>query len=331
MRWRSDRLALVALLVLTAAACSGAAAQSPGTDPTSFIVRFRNGSVIQPAVLAEAVEIETKFGKFAIPAKEVLSIDFGFRLSQEDDKKLEQAMSDLSSDKFALRETATKTLMSLGRLAYPAVVEGLKGADLERAKRLQLILKDIQARNLPERLQMRRTDIVRTSDSTITGQIVSAGLRFRWDPVGEMKLQLWQLRELRSLAPGGELIASVDASKYGNNMSWMETDFAVMLGTRLQVKATGEINLDPTNMFNNPTSRGIKPDGTQGWNSGEGYLPGQLLGRIGTSGPTFVIGSRHSAVTKNEGKLFLRIVTLEHANKVRADGTYQVVISSEPE
>jgi hypothetical protein len=331
MKWRSDRLALVALLVSTAAVCSGAAAQGPATEPNSFVVRLRNGSVVQPAALLDAVEVETKFGKFAIPAKEVLSIDFGFRLSPEDDKKLEQAMRDLSSDKFPLREAATKTLMSLGRLAYPAVVEALKGADLETTKRLQLVLKDIQARNMPERLQKRRTDIIRTSDSTITGQIVSQALLFRWDTVGEMKLQLWQLREMRSLLPGGELIANVDASKHGNNMSWMETDFAVVLGTRLQVKATGEINLDPTNMFNNPTSRGIKPDGTPNWNSGEGYLPGQLLGRIGTSGPIFVLGSRYNAITKNEGKLFLRIVTLEQANKVRADGTYQVVISSEPD
>jgi hypothetical protein len=331
MRCRSDRLALVALLVLTAAACSGAAAQTPATEPNSFIVRLRNGSVVQPATLLDALEIETKFGKFSIPAKEVVSIDFGFRLSQEDEKKLQQAMSDLSSDKFPLREAATKTLMSLGRLAYPAVLEGLKGADLEKTKRLQLVLKDIQARNTPERLQTRRTDVVRTSDSTITGQIVSTALRFRWEPAGELKLPLSQLRELRSLLPGGELIAMVEASKYGNNMSWMETEFVVMLGSRLQVKATGEINLDPTNMFNNPTSRGIKPDGTQGWNSGEGYLPGQLLGKIGTSGPTFVVGSRYSAAAKHEGKLFLRIVTLEHANKVRADGSYQVVISSEPE
>ena len=67
------------LLALTAATCIGAAAQGPTTPAASVTLRFHNGSVIQPAVLLDPVEIETKFGKLSVPPSEIRRIDFGFR------------------------------------------------------------------------------------------------------------------------------------------------------------------------------------------------------------------------------------------------------------
>ena len=147
---------------------------------------------------------------------------------------------------------------------------------------------------------------------------------------GELKVPVLELRELRSLLPGGELTVAVESSKYGNRTSWMETDFEVMAGMRLEITASGEINLDPGNSLGNNLTRGIRPDGTRQLTSGESFIPGQLIGRIGTDGQPFVIGSRYSTLPEREGRLFLRIVTIEHANNIRAEGAYQVRIASEP-
>jgi hypothetical protein len=294
------------------------------------VLRFHNGSVIQPAALLDSLEMETKLGKLSIPANEIRRIDFGFRLSEEDSKKLEQAIRDLGGARFQARDAATKTLMRMGRLAYPALLEARKSSDLETTKRVEAILKDIRLRVPPERLKTRKTDIVKTSDSSVAGQITAANLRIRSELFGEVKVPAFQLRELRSSLPGGEIVVALDAAKYGQMTTWMETDFEVTMGNRLEISATGELNLDPMNRINNNFCRGVRPDGTPQLVSGEGHIPGKLLGRIGTDGPVFPIGSRYSGFPTREGKLYLRIVTIWHANSLQAEGIYQVRVSSEP-
>ena len=325
-------LACLALLLLTAPAWPDiTTTPAPGMSPANVVLRFHNGSVVQPAVLLDTVEMETKLGKLTIPAAEVRRIDFGFRLADEDARKVEQAIRDLSSPRFPLRDAATKRLTALNRLAYPALLEARKSGDLETVKRVETILKDIRARVPADRLKTRRTDIVRTSDSVVAGQITSPALRVRCDLFGDIKIPVVRLRELRSLLPGGEVNVAVDASKYGNKTSWLETEFEVAMGTRLEITATGEINLDPGNTIGNMFTRGIRADGTPRLTSGEGFQPGQLIGRIGTEGPAFVVGSRYIGAPDREGKLYLRIVTIEHANNIRSSGAYQVRITAEPE
>jgi hypothetical protein len=321
-------LAWLALLAVTVPARP----DGPTADPAlaAIALSFHNGSVVQPAVLLEAVEIETKLGKLSIPPGEVRRIDFGFRLSAEEARKVDQAMRDLGSNRFQARDAATKALTRMGRLAYPALLAGRKNADLETSKRVEAILKDIRARVPASKLQTRLTDILRTSDSIVAGQITAATFRVRSELFGELKVPVAQLREVRSLLPGSDVNVAVDASKYGSRTTWLETEFEVTLGTRLEITATGEINLDPLNQINNPNlTRGIRPDGIRQLSSNEGYLPGQLLGRIGTDGPTFVVGSRYSAHPEREGKLFLRMATIIHANNIRAEGSYQVRITAE--
>src|SRR5581483_11930538 len=78
----STLTAVTALAVLTATAWPDSG--SPGASPAAPVrLRFHNGSVVQPAVLLDAVEMETRLGKLSIPAHEVRRIDFGFRLSEE--------------------------------------------------------------------------------------------------------------------------------------------------------------------------------------------------------------------------------------------------------
>jgi hypothetical protein len=344
MSFRRHPLALLALLALGTLAWTGGppaqpggppaqpAAQPPAAQPANVVLRFHNGSVVRPAALLDAVEFETKLGKLTIPASELRKVDFGFRLSEEDGRKLKKALSDLGSPRFPVREAATKTLTQLGRLAYPALLEARKSTDLETAKRVDGILKTIRARVSPEHLRTRRTDIVRTTDSNMTGQINAVILRVKSELFGEVKIPVHQLRELVSLLPGGDTTVALDAGKYGNRTSWMETEYEVQMGNRLDITVTGEIDLDPGNMLgNNVLTKNIRADGTPRLTSGEGYQPGQVIGKIGTDGPIFVIRSRYTGNPDREGKLYLRCVTIEHANNIRAAGSYQVRISAEPQ
>jgi hypothetical protein len=304
--------------------------QPAAAPPQSLSIRFTNGTMVQQAVLLDAVEMETKLGKLSIPAHEIQRIDFGFRVSEEDAKKLEQAMKDLASEKHANREIATKTLLGMGKLAYPTLIENRKKGDLEMIRRVDGLIKDIQGKFSVENLHTRRTDILRTADSVVAGRVTSEHLRIKTDIFGETKVPLWRLRDLRSMLPGSEVMVAVDSNKYGNRMSWLETEFEVVLGTKVEITATGEINLDPLNTLGgNVNARNVQPRGTTGLVSGEGFIPGQLVGKVG-DGPIFVIGAKHTLTPNREGKLYVRIVTIEHASNVKAEGNYNVRIAAEP-
>src|ERR1043165_612533 len=149
--------------------------KAPATKPEGELsVRLINGSVLQQATLIDVIEVETKLGKITIPAGEIKKIDFGFRLPEEETKKVEQALKDLGSDTHATREAATKLLLGMGKSSYPFLVEQRKkGGDLETTRRLDGLIKDIQGKFMGSNILTRRSDIIRTSDSSLAGKIVS--------------------------------------------------------------------------------------------------------------------------------------------------------------
>ncbi len=320
------RFALL-LLVLLPATLQAQTTDRPTSPPLT--VRFQNGSIVQQATLLEKIEIETKLGKIAIPPSEVQRIDFGFRVAEEDAKKIADSMRGLKSENHLSRETATKTLLGLGRYAYPTLLEHRQGQDLETTRRIEGLIKDIKEKAPAGSLQTRRTDVIRTSDSVLTGQITAASLRMQCEIFGEVKVPLWRLRDLR--ASVGEILVAVDASKHGKPTAWLETEFEVTQDIRLEISASGEINMDPNNQLNAPqVTRNIRPDGTNQVGSNEPYLCGVLLGKIGRRWPDLRGRQPPNADPSREGKLYLRIVTLAASNNIRAEGSYQVRVSAEP-
>ncbi len=340
--WRDHRRVLLAILAVamlavagplgapgTQPAVTGGAKPEAGTKPegvANIILRFHNGSVVQPVVLLEAIEMETKLGKLSVPLSEVHRVDFGFRVAEDTAKKIEQALRDLESANHKAREAATKQLAALGRLAYPALLEH-PSKDLEATRRVESILQTIRSRVPADHLQFRKTDVIRTGDSVIAGHIIPSTVRVHSEIFGDVKIPIHMLRDLHATS---ELIVLVDAAKYGRNTHWMATDFEAVAGTRLEVMPSGEIELDPLRRLGQNHTHRVTPSGIPTPVSGEPppfNLPGLLVGRIGND-PPFVIGPRYSAPVDREGRLYLRIVTLEHANNIQAQGSFKVTISA---
>ena len=59
-------------------------------------------------------------------------------------RRVQDAVQNLGNNNFQLRETATKELAVLGRLAYPALLKAAKDSDLETTRRIEEILKSIR-------------------------------------------------------------------------------------------------------------------------------------------------------------------------------------------
>src|SRR5262249_6529165 len=98
------------------------------------VALFHDGTRVRTVILQDTIEVVTKYGKLTVPTKDIRRVEFGFRLSGEAGKKLEQAIKDLASNNFQARETATKDLIAMGRQAYPALVKASKDNDLETTR-----------------------------------------------------------------------------------------------------------------------------------------------------------------------------------------------------
>jgi hypothetical protein len=285
---------------------------------------FHDGTKVRMVMLQDSLEIATKYGKLTVPTSDVRRIEFGFRMSEEKARKLDEALKNLNSSNFDLRESATKDLTALGRLAYPALLKAAKNNDLETTRRVEDILKEIRQKVPADQLRSRTEDLVHTATFVIAGKIETATLKAKTEHFGEVQIKVAELRNLLSTGGIGEVKLSVDAATYGSgNNQWMDTGYLVAADVPIAITASGEVDL----YGNQQPGQFISgPDGNRNVGRAGTHLPGMLLGRIGEDGPIFVVSKKYEGTPNLEGKLYLRIVPIQ--NSGGATGNYQVKITS---
>jgi hypothetical protein len=329
------RLSGFILVALVFGGAAPAQAQKPddGKKPSDFMaqseVLFTNDSAVRMSILQERVEVETKFGKLSIPIAEIAKIDFGVHVPPGLQKQINQAIDDLDSDNYKTRELALNNLVGWGPYAYPAVYKAVKSGPLEVKKRAQLAMDKLKAKHPARKLRLRAEDIIYTESFTVVGKITTLTFKAKADNFGEVELQLAKLRLIRSLNTALDAEVTIDAAKYAVNGQWMDSGFEAREGMRLHIVASGNVDLWPQ-------QGGRFSCGPGGFDQNAGFgkkikggglhLPGALLGRIGTDGPTFVIGDSYNGATNRDGKLYLQIVPSPW-NQGGSVGTYNVKIT----
>src|SRR5436190_23444819 len=113
------RLSLVGCVFCLAFAAAGE--PRPEAVPVEVTAIFHDGTVIKRVTLPASVELTTRYGKLNVPVKDIRRIEFGFRLSTETARQVEEGIQALGSKEFRQREAASKTLTELGARAWPAL------------------------------------------------------------------------------------------------------------------------------------------------------------------------------------------------------------------
>lgn len=313
----------------------------PEAEANVVEARFADGSLMKLTLLHESIEVATRYGKLNVPVGDIRRIEFGLRVPEATARRIDAAIARLSSEDFKQREAATKELVTLRELAYPAVLKASRTPDLEAARRAKDVLKAMAEKVPAERLRLKPHDTIVTADFTIAGQIEVAAFKARTPYFGEAQLRLAELRTMRWLANEHEVRVAVDGAKYGLvQEAWLDTGVDVGAETDLAIVASGTIDLYPI-----APEVGVylaSPDGWSGGGGGGGFvvrggvargggaamvgLPGALIGRVGERGKPFVVGSKFDGVMKEEGRLYLRIVHSPWNNA--PSGSYDVRINS---
>jgi hypothetical protein len=318
--------------------------------PTQVEIHFLNDSNVRLTVQSAELEIETPYGKLAVPIRDIRAIDFGLHMPEGFPARIDRAVKDLDSADFRTRESAGKTLVDLGPYSYAAVNEVSRDKNPETSRRGKEILKKLQANHPKKDLKLDRDDKVVTPTFTIVGRILTPSIKVDAEYFGAAVLSLTKMRTLRNLAAAfREVTLTVDAARYGVAGQWLETDFQTRGSSSFVITARGTVDLMPLQA---PGQNVVGPNGLQGARVGFGggaaagggvafvgkkgrgamfagvILPqshgGMLFGKIGETGDIFPIGDHYEGSPENSGKLYLHIGPSPWGQSA---GSYQVVIS----
>jgi hypothetical protein len=317
--------ALTALLAASTAAAQDKPAQGarPAPRPAEVVARLHDGTVIRQAQLREGVVVVTRFGKLTVPAAEVRRIEFGRHVPAEVARQVEEAVKQLGSDEYKLREAAGQRLLALGARAYPALQAAARSPDKEVAARARAALERVRKEVPAEQLSLPEQDVVYTRDCVLAGRVEGEALRAHTAALGDLSLRFAELRSLHSAAVDRSEVA-VEAAQFGNGAGkWADSGVTVEAGVGLVVSASGRVDLVPAQAGQHVSG----PAGYPAQGSG-GHQAGTLLGRVGEDGPAFVVGQQYQGRSGKGGKLYLYIVPLAGGNG--STGAYRVQVSAGP-
>ncbi|HZZ79915.1 MAG TPA: hypothetical protein VFE62_15455 [Gemmataceae bacterium] len=307
-------------LPLLALLFTGAAAQDKKDTPqkgTPVDVHFLNGSTVRLQILSEKIDVETPYGKLAVPIKDVLAIEFGLHLPEGHAVKIDAAIKKLNSGDFREREKAAATLVDLGPYSYGAVVDASNSKEAEIAVRAKVVMQKLQAKFPGKDLKVKTDDRVVTPTFPIVGRIVTQSVKAKADYFGAVELSLADMRTLRTMGSvGGDVDVKVPADKYAVRGQWLATNFHVDGRSTIVITARGLIDLspdDPGQMMAGPNGYRAGIGGVAGGGGGFGKKAsakssaGMLLGKIGENGDSFIVGERYEGTPAQQGRLYLQI------------------------
>jgi hypothetical protein len=278
-------------------------------------VHFLNGSTVRLQIQSEKLEIETPYGKLAVPMKDVRSIEFGSHLPEGHAAKIDAAVKKLGSGDFREREKAVAALVELGPFSYSAAVEATRAKEVEVATRAKEVVQKLTAKHAKKDLKLFVEDRVITPTFPIVGRILTPSIKAKAEYFGEVELSLADMRTLRSIGTVGvDVDVTVDAGKYAVRGQWLATNFQVDGRSAIVITAKGMIDLapdDPGQVMSGPAGYRAGAGGGFGGGKAKGGVSkaaaGLLIGKIGENGDTFIIGERYEGTPSQEGKLYLQI------------------------
>lgn len=319
---------LMTLIALGAGAAFVATAQQPSTSstpkkaegPDLVEVRLADGSAVRMTLVQTHIDVTTRYGKLSVPVNDIKRIEFGFRYPEGAQAKIEDAVAKLGASNYRQREAAAAELLGYRELAYPALKRAVKSNDAEVVKRAEEVIKKIEDKVPAERLKIVENDLVHTYEFTIAGKIDSGTLKARSPYFGEVQVQLAEARTLRALRAGGDTELTFEA-RFASHTEWMETEVEITAEDAIEIKAAGQMLLRPGQPGQGYDST---PNGNTNYRDGM-YNPGQLLGRVGKTGKTFIVGEKYKGTPGEAGRLYLRAHPSPWGNQIQ--GTYNVKVS----
>ena len=266
-------------------------------------VKLSDGSIVSGTVQAKHVNLDTGYGKLAIPVADILHVSFGNRPTEANRIKIDRLIRDLGNPSFKVRDDASRELGHMGQLPLPqlALVDDLEAERKSRAVKLLA------------KIKLLHPDSVNGDDEVETVKFAVRGIILEDELVVNTKL----LGKLTIPRDGLlSLARTVDETVVVKAGDWVKTGIRVR--GKLTIESEGQVDLWPQG----PGQYVVDPEGynTNGLRSS--FKGGALIGKVG-DGPEFMVGKRHHG-THGSGLLWLRVVPSPWNNESSGHHTAKV-------
>lgn len=264
-------------------------------SPRDVEVRLQDGSLFRGEIDAlETVVIKTLYGTLTVPISDMLRIDRGERVSEKDTKDIAETLKDLDNEEFAKRSAAQYKLETMPAAAAETLKAARGTASPEAKNRIDTILKKLAAKAQNKRIQTE--DSVRTVRFEATGTLQFDTVKIK-SRVGELAIKLDDLQTVRWLNRGEQKSLTLEPN--ATMGEWVDTGIDSFPGDKIAVAVTGTIN-----PFNNQE---ISPTGTDNWGNAGQFMMGAVVGKLGSSGDSFLVGNGKIWQTETKERLYLKI------------------------
>ena len=130
--------------------------------------------------------------------KDIRKIEFGVRLSADEQRMFDTALTAIGSKEAKAREEGKTQLKTLGGKIAPFLKSALRKADTESRPHLEMVYEAVAGDREARKNAPRDTDTITTDESQFSGRIAATQLRIRTFQFGELKLRVTDARTLQS-------------------------------------------------------------------------------------------------------------------------------------
>jgi len=274
-------------------------------------LHLMEGSVVAGRLSTEIVTVETAFGKLEVPVTSIVSFTPGLDSHPEERKKIGRLIQQLGSNSASERDSAQRSLTDMGKTIHNELSRYAMDEDTERRTRVQKILAELEEVEDDDDLDPSAArpwlaqDSLETALFTVVGKISPQTFDIQTQ-FGPLKVAISDIRRGERETEQKPEIRKVIAVRGEHliQLGMVTSGVRLNRGDRIQISADGKLTMSPWG--NNSFST---PDGSEQF---QWYVPNQipggaLVGRIGTGGKVFKVGSKHTQTVTKSGILYLGI------------------------
>jgi hypothetical protein len=232
-------------MLMAALATSWLIAQSAprkrNVDPAARTVEatFSSTGNLRVVLECDRLEVASPYGALSIPVEDIRTIELATRLAPGVQQRVDDAIFNLGSEDFKVREEAQKELLALAEQAFPSLVTATKHADLEIAERAQELVAKLRGTLPEEHLEVREYDKITTQHSSLSGRLTAESLPVLTRQFGAQQLKLCDVRNIRSITVDPPEIDPMNVLDDPGSLTELRTQVGKTFAFRVTGRADG--------------------------------------------------------------------------------------------
>jgi len=301
-------------------------APTPRPTPSAPMFWMRDGTRLAGKPRVTELHVATAYGELVIPVSEITRVRFAEAKDTSFVDRLQGLIEQLGHEEFDLREEAMEEIRKIGSVAVETLNARRETTEDEEIKsRLEKLIEELyEEEEEPDEEEIHRVPLKGDEDEIVTFEFTVRGKIAEQDFLvetryGELTFNRGDIISVVFQEPRvtEKTFVVAQANVAGAN-AWLDTGIALEKDAPFEVSASGQVTLRfAGNEACGPEGTGNAPVRF------EQFPAGALVGRIGSSGPAFLLGAAYEGTAGQAGTLQLAVAVRQND---LSGGQFDVVV-----